>query len=273
MAANDVRAALSTNSRLPSFCDWRFGINEGAAAFRLNTIIRDACGSAVRYKIVVDSFERQLQEFDQVHAFDTYVLCFSEHQLEDTDGLLSMWRGYGNEGRGIALVIDTRNINVIDEPLFIISKVSYASRQERLNWINLKLTEFAALIEQLSLPDDQLPSASNALLERVKTFALFTKHRGFGEEHEWRFVHLKQYDRTNRLEQMLGYSIGKRGLEPKLKFKLAPIEGVTAPDLSLEKLVHEIIVGPSISNALTEKTLERMLVKNGQKNLVKCLRA
>jgi hypothetical protein len=69
-------------------------------------------------------------------------------------------------------------------------------------------------------------------------------------------------------EQMLGYSIGKRGLEPRLKFKLQPIEGITAPDLSLEKLVHQIILGPSISNALTAKTLERMLIKNGKANLV-----
>jgi Protein of unknown function (DUF2971) len=251
----------------------RFGLNEAAAAFPLSQAIRDACGSSARYKILLEAFERQLQAFDRIHAFDTYVLCFSEHQPEDTDGLLSMWRGYGNEGRGIALVIDTQQINVIDLPLFIISRVSYASQQERRNWINNKLSEFASLLVRLALPDEHLPAASNALLERMKTFALFTKHRGFGEEHEWRIVHLKQYDQANRLEKMLGYSIGRRGLEPKLKFKLAPIDGVTAPDLSLEKLVHQIIVGPSISDALTEKTLERMLVQNDKAALTKRLRA
>jgi DUF2971 family protein len=251
----------------------RFGLNQGAAAFPLHTGIREACGSAIRHKILLQSFEHQLQEFDAVHAFDTYVLCFSEHQLEDTDGLLSMWRGYGNEGRGVALVIDTQHINVIDLPLFIISKVTYASRGERLNWIANKLTEFATLLAELQLPDERLAAAANAILERLKTFALFTKHRGFEEEHEWRFVHLKQYDRASHLENMLGYSIGKRGLEPKLKFKVVPIDGVTAPDLSLEKLVHQIIVGPSISNALTGRTLERMLIQNGKAALVKRLYA
>jgi hypothetical protein len=72
---------------------------------------------------------------------------------------------------------------------------------------------------------------------------------------------------------MLGYYIGKRGLEPKLKFKVVPIDGVTAPDLSLEKLVHQIIVGPSISNALTGRTLERMLIQSGKAALVKRLYA
>ena len=251
----------------------RFGLNQSAAALPLHAGIREACGSPLRYKILLESFERQFQAFDQLHAFDTYVLCFSEHQPEDTDGLLSMWRGYGNEGRGVALVIDTQQINVVDLPLFIISRVTYASREERLNSIKNKLTEFASLLKELGPPDEGLPVATSALLERLKTFALFTKHRGFGEEHEWRFVHLKQYDHANRLAQMLSYSIGKRGLEPKLKFKVAPIVGVTAPDLSLEKLVYRIIVGPSISNALTDKTLERMLVQNGKATLVKRLRA
>jgi hypothetical protein len=67
--------------------------------------------------------------------------------------------------------------------------------------------------------------------------------------------------------------IGKRGLESKRKFKLVPINGVTAPDLSSEKLVHQIIIGPSISNALSKKTLERMLIQNGKASLVTRLRA
>jgi hypothetical protein len=250
----------------------RFGLNEGAAAFPLHTGIRNACGSPDRYKILLSAFERQFREFDQIHAFDTYVLCFSEHQPEDTDGALSMWRGYGDEGRGVALVIDTQKLNVIETPLFIISKVTYASRDERLNWIKNKLDEFSLLLANVAISDEMLYTAANALLERIKTFALFTKHRGFGEEHEWRFVHLKQYDRANHLAKMLDYAMGKRGLEPKLKFKLAPIEGVTAPDLSLEQLVYRIILGPSISNGLTAKTLERMLIQLGKPALVDRLR-
>jgi hypothetical protein len=251
----------------------RFGLNEGADAFRRHLGIKNACGTESRYRLLLQAFDSQFHEFDQVHAFDTYVLCFSEHESGDTDGLLSMWRGYGNNGRGVAIVIDTQQINVIDIPLLIISKVTYASRNERVTWIRNKLDEFAILLDQLSLSDDKLPAAVSALLDRIKTFAIFTKHRGFEEEREWRFVHVKQYDRASILEDMLGYAIGKRGLEPKLKFKLAPIEGITAPDLSLEKLVHEIILGPSISNLLTAKTVARMLEKLGKGTMIGRLRA
>ena len=37
---------------------------------------------------------------------DTYVFCLSEHAKDDTDGLLSMWRGYGGNGNGAAIVFD-----------------------------------------------------------------------------------------------------------------------------------------------------------------------
>jgi hypothetical protein len=251
----------------------RFGLNEGAAAFRQHSGIREACGEPARYSVLLQSFDNHFQQFDQIHAFDTYVLCFSEHHIDDTDGLLSMWRGYGNNGHGVAIVIDTAKIEAVGIPLLIVSKVSYASRDERLQWIKNKLDEFAGLLKQVALSGDALNAAASALLERIKTFAIFTKHRGFREEKEWRFVHVKQYDQGQLLEKMLSYAIGRRGLEPKLKFKLAPIEGITAGDLGIEKLVHQIILGPSISNLLTAKTVGRMLEQLGKGLLIERLRA
>jgi hypothetical protein len=44
------------------------------------------------------------QSFDMNDAFDTYIFCLSEHDRSHTDGLLSMWRGYGQHGSGVALV-------------------------------------------------------------------------------------------------------------------------------------------------------------------------
>jgi hypothetical protein len=251
----------------------RFGMSQSAAAFRIHAGIKQACGTEDRYAILLKAFDTHFQEFDQVHAFDTYVLCFSEHDADDTDGMLSMWRGYGSDGRGVAVVIDTSNINVIDTPLFIISNVTYASRPDRLAWIGKKLDEFAVLVKGSGVTDATLPIAAVMLLERMKAFALFTKDRGFREEREWRFVHMRQLDRGHILESMLGYAIGRRGLEPKLKFKVAPIEGITALDLSLEKLIHRIILGPSISNVLTAKTVQRMLEKLGKAGLADKIRA
>jgi hypothetical protein len=174
--------------------DWEeliFGITEGAAAFRLHKGIRSACGDESRYAILLEAFERQLREFDQVHAFDTYVICFSEHDETDSDGILSMWRGYGDNGRGAAVVIDTSKLNAVPTSPFIISRVVYGSRKQRIDWIDEKLTQFSALLKKASVSNDNLWVAAWMILERLKIFAIFTKHSGFREEREWRFVYLR----------------------------------------------------------------------------------
>jgi hypothetical protein len=246
----------------------RFGILEGADAFRKNQKVVDACGDEARYKVLRDAFEYALDQFSNKHALDTYVFCLAEHDLNNRDGLLSMWRGYGGNGHGIALVFDTSKFEYIEEgaPL-IISKVSYSPKEERLNWIEEKLTEFAELLSETQISIDKLYLPAHALFERFKTFALYTKHHGFREEQEWRIVYQIERDRDNLFEAMLHYAVGRHGIEPKLKFKVEPIAGLTREDLSLESIVTEIILGPTVSSPLAISSVSRMLQKNAKHEL------
>ena len=97
------------------------------------------------------------------------------------------------------------------------------------------------------------------MFERIKAFALFSKHHGFKEEAEWRVVYMPERDTQNVLAPMFNYSIGSRGVEPKLRFKILPIKGLTADDLSLNKVIERIILGPSTSNQMAVATISRML--------------
>ena len=175
-------------------------------------------------------------------------------------------RGYGDDGRGAAVVIDTSKFNAVPTSPFIISRVTYGSRKQRLEWIDVKLTQFSELLKKASVSNDHLWVAAWMILERLKIFAIFTKHSGFREEREWRFVYLRQRDKSNTFSPMLGYAIGKGGLEPKLKLTVAPVAGFAA-DLSLEKLIDRIILGPSISNAFSRQTVIRMLEVLGRHSL------
>lgn len=253
------------------FEELRFGILESAQAFRRHAPIKAACGSLERYDILIKEFENQLDRYSNQHAFDTYVLCFSEHKPENTDGVLSMWRGYGGNGNGAAIVFDTSKLQSKEGSPFIFSKVSYASRDERLQWIDNKLNEFGKLLINNDIPDNKLYIAVYQLLERIKIFSLFTKHHGFFEEQEWRAVYLLERDHTNKIDEMLHYAVGRQGIEPKLKYKVKPIEGLTEDDISLEKIVHQIILGPSVSNPLALSALRRMLEKNKKPDLAKKL--
>jgi hypothetical protein len=48
-------------------------------------------------------------------------------------------------------------------------------------------------------------------------------------------------------------------VEPKLRFKVAPLAGVTDHELSLENIVSAILLGPSTSSPLAAASVARML--------------
>jgi hypothetical protein len=137
--------------------------------------------------------------------------------------------------------------------------VIYGTRKERLDWLNELLSKFEKILSSANIPDDKLYLAAFYLFDRIKLFALFTKHHGFKEEDEWRLVYIPERDVEKKFEPMFQYFIGPRGIEPKLKFKVVPIKGLTTDDLSLTKLTDRIILGPSMSSPLAYATVSRML--------------
>ena len=212
-------------------------------------------------------------QFSNEHAFDIYVLCFSEHDDDKDDGLLSMWRGYGGNGNGAAIIFDSQKLNENEGSPFIVSNVVYASAKDRLDWIDNKCIEFSAILKSTSVPDDKLYIPVFHLFERMKIFSIFTKHTGFAEEREWRVVYMRERDRNRKLDEMLHYAIGRSGVEPKLKFKVKPVDGMTTNDFSLEKLVSKIILGPTVSSPLSVSAVQRMLEKLGKLEIAKKLTA
>jgi len=179
-----------------------------------------------------------------------------------------MWRGYGANGHGAAIVFDTDNISESADSPLILAKVQYASTHERLDWIDQKLDVFSDLLKAADVPQDKFYIPVHSLLDRFKMFALFSKHDGFKEEQEWRMVYLKDQDTNNKLANMLSYAVGEKGIEPKLKLKIGYIEGIIEEGNSIPHIVNKIILGPSISNTLTLMTIKRMLEKVGKSELI-----
>src|ERR1700737_1061479 len=108
----------------------RFGINAGANLFLTSTEVESACGNKERFDILKSTFNHYYNTFANEHVIDTYVFCLSEHVRDDTDGLLSMWGGYGGIGSGAAIVFDAGKLSVRDGSPLIIAKVRYASTEE-----------------------------------------------------------------------------------------------------------------------------------------------
>lgn len=243
----------------------KFGMLEGARAFRESVEIRSVCPTPECYKLLRDTFDDMFHRYDTEHVFDTYIFSLSEHKPDNKDGLLSMWRGYGGNGHGAAIVFDSLKIEHTEGTVpLIISKVIYAPNEKRIAWIKGKMAEFAALIAKNPVPPEKLYLPMQQLFERIKMFALFSKHDGFSEEAEWRIAFLKERDIKHKFDSMFSYAVGRNGIEPKLKLKVEPMEGYTSLNLSLEKIVHEIILGPMMASPLAVNSVQRMLQTVGK---------
>lgn len=242
----------------------RFGMIEGANAFRNSQVLKQSLSCDTAYETLISYFNDLFNEFDTKHAFNTYIMCLSQHQAENNDGLLSMWRGYGAGGSGAAIVFDTSKIEVNETSPLIIGPVKYGTREQRREWITEKIQSLAVYLKGKTLTDDDLYNAAFHWLERLKNFSLFTKHIGFHEEREWRIVYMNERDPDGILKAMHGYAITQRGVEPKLKLKIQPLDGLFSANLSLEKIIDRIILGPTTSTSLAANTVKRVLVLKGK---------
>jgi hypothetical protein len=234
----------------------RYGMALGLNAVRTHQGLRGACPPD-HYNALLDAFGQLYTAFDSETAFDVYVFSCAEHDAGiGDDGLLSMWRGYGGDGNGVAIVFDLSPLLGPPGSPLLLRKVQYLSYDESEAWIDAKLHAFAAKLAQLRVPLEGMAQAAEELFERIKLFALFTKHRGFHEEREWRLVYLRERDRDLVLTQQLDYGIGARGIEPRLRLTMAAL-GAGAPPL--EDLVERIILGPMLATPLALRSTQRML--------------
>lgn len=166
----------------------KFGIFNGVPLVYQSRELAEALKTLDRINVFKSSFDYYVNEFSNRHILDTYVFCLSEHDKTDVDGRLSMWRGYGSNGNGVALVFDTATLTKVEGSPLIVSKVKYANIQDRLDWLNNLISLIASSIRSTSIPDEKLHIVAFQLFERIKMFALFTKHHGFKEEEEWRIA-------------------------------------------------------------------------------------
>ena len=190
----------------------RFGLLEGERLLKSSPEIVKACGSPERAARFFSEFDGFSRHYVGNHLGDTYVFCLSRHGPQDNDGRLSMWRGYGGNGNGAAIVFDTAQLNAIPTSALIVAKVEYGTHDERRAAIGTFITTFCEMLRVNEVTDDQLRIAAYWIYERIKLFALFSKHIGFAEEEEWRVVYMRERDREKKLDEMFGYLVGPRDL-------------------------------------------------------------
>lgn len=244
----------------------RFGMLNGFDMVKLNKSIIESLGSEDRFSAFISNFNHYFDNFIEENAMDTYVLCLSEHNADDRDGVLSMWRAYASNGNGAAIVVDTSKLPSDDDSAFVVAPVRYSSSQDRMKWLGDICEKTADFLRGNTVPTEELYNVAYSLFERIKLFSLFTKHSGFSEEKEWRIVYMPERDGDKKYQKMLGYFNGPRGVEPKLKLKF---NEDTPPPLNIKfsDIIASIILGPTTSSVLAVSSVKRMLEVIGKPEL------
>lgn len=252
----------------------RFGVLNGMEIIRTNKLLHDSLSSDLRRRAFFDAIEDAFDEYGNDKVMDLYVICFSVHQQGNSDGILSMWRGYGNQGKGGAIVFDTSKLPVPDESPFTLGGVWYATKDERKEKISEKINALATFIATNHFPDEYLHATARELFKRLCIFSVFSKHSGFREENEWRLVYLEDRDqldaKTGRpiFDEHFSYLNGRNGVEPKLKLPVGVLLGSIDASISFSDLIDRIIIGPTSSSPLARRAMERMLKSIGKESLV-----
>lgn len=169
-----------------------WGIDLGAKLLKSSSEVQASCETPRRFEMLLAAFNDFYSGFTNEHVLDLYVLCLSEHAKDDTDGLLSMWRGYGGNGNGAAIVLDTAQIDMHEDSPLIISKVDYGTAEKRTEWLQQRIVQFADILKKSNIADDELLFAAFCFFKRLTMFAIFSKHHGFREENEWRIVYWRR---------------------------------------------------------------------------------
>lgn len=245
----------------------KWGIVEGVKRIRTNEHLASTFGSASNYAAFLEAVESARDKEGSTNALDTYVACFCQHEKNEKDGLLSMWRAYGADGGGVAIVFDTNALVEDDQSPLIIAPVRYATKEERYAWIDRALGICSRAVAGFgsNANDANIGHIAYAYFQRLRYFALFTKHVAFREENEWRVVYFPDRDEGQRYTALLSYAITQKGIQPKLKLRLG-LDAVGRP-LLLEDVVHSILLGPTAGSLLSEHALKRMLRTLGKPGL------
>lgn len=221
-----------------------------------------------RFRPIVDLYQLVATEFEQKFEMDTYVFCFTQHNKEDNDGMLSMWRGYGDQGRGAALVINNKFVDQSGMTPILIPRVRYLPDDKRRDRINQILDSWSSVVikavEHDDAPPESVRDAALYLFDALIVEALSTKHVGFAEEREWRLVYLLHRDFQRELVHLFGYHHGRGGLEPKLKLPIKPPLNIFSDSWSFKDILDRIIIGPSVSSPMAKATLCRALKGMGK---------
>jgi hypothetical protein len=197
----------------------------------------EACAPGSR-EIAFGAFDQWARSL----PFEVYVGCLAEHDPDDSVGLLSMWRAYGGERGGVALIFnphpvlqETGELKAFSVPVFYLREDQFEAK-------------LSQKIEKLIVASKHAKEVSAEFLANVAVRyliaeAVSAKHFAFREEREFRIVYLPTIEQSQHIECE---NVSVRGVPQviqKIPLEDAPEKGLHKADIP--NLVERVIIGPT----------------------------
>lgn len=220
-------------------------IDHGCSCLRY--ALRSNCGARLERLVdnifpgAWDNIFSRIQDAISLSRNFTYITSLSEHYPHEEHGRLSMWRAYGGQRAGVALLFDPyafyKRSNFMGADFFPVQYV------EEIGFLQL----FEIVLEDLERSMDQWSGCSQNVLEDnvvnwIFILVLTTKHPGFSEEREWRVINYTR-SRLNSRISMIHKCIS--GIPQSIGlFSLESAEDESTPSFNINDHLRKILLGP-----------------------------
>lgn len=216
--------------------DYRYMNDWSESIFFLNTIGNAFLRYQKKYSLEDKSayFTTTFSLWDQLKG-DKYILSLSEN--EDS---LTMWRGYGANGQGVAIGLNAEKILqfISENSSVYFFKMNYVNIATHMMSFSEK--DLEQIYNDIKIEDDGSVSGSwGSFSELYEANYLSYKNEAYRDENEWRLTLIK--DKECKYRENNGVII------PYCEIKI-PIE-----------FVENIIIGPSANKELSKLTLQNMI--------------
>ena len=247
-------------------------------------------GNRQAFGLFVNELKKKIEKEFEDGSIATFALCLSEE-----GDLLSQWRGYADDGKGICLGLNVEEIlkfvGISSVSGFSLEKVEYLSKEQIDEWVKNVANQMLGIVEIIlgaieegniqyysakEFDEDIFNTIYYNILSEVEESIKF-KTEGFKEEKEWRFF-IKNSLNKDDIKGKKITSIGTLGegarrktskyVADNVEFNIKENDMVPIVSKKFENfhnnLINQVICGPN--NKIREKDLELFLRKYGYRN-------
>jgi hypothetical protein len=252
-----------------------FGIREGIRIVQeasVGSTFSDLTGGVDNFNKLRNHYMDFLRRFDKDISKDIYLFCLSEYDfVNQPDGSLSMWRGYGANGSGIALIFNTSFLMTAEGSPLLIGKVRYGTALQRADWVKETFNKCLITLNAHGVNAQSIYNSAWHMFRMTLYHSLTSKHIGFKEENEWRVAYFGDLDVHDLLKDRRSYLIRGNTVEPKLKFPIEPLKTNPPHRWDFDNIIERIVLGPTHASSLALNSARHMLECLGKPDFAKKL--